>query len=768
MGKVPRNPQFPILEQTSTSAVFSQLRRLWIATAKKVGKNTFLVTEQELLALTHQTLGLDGHHTLKTEKFSLLVTPEFNALLLGVINPANHCYQTSISFDAKTISNYIYRLRNIYENNSQIVDLIESQIIDKIPAKFNYLGDFVEQIINLLDINKDSPSTHLWSQVPEKSYVNYPLLETSLHYQVEQRKILEQFKSHISNNWNLFDTIQITLERVRKLLKIDRLVIYQLNVATDAGRKSEETIDRITYEALATEVIDSVMNFHETKCFTTSQPCRAKYRQGFSLVINNIELESNLSPCLQNLMLQLQVKAKLVTPINLRDRLWGFLIAHQCQTPRRWQNREIEFLRQIANYIAIATYKNQSYQHLHKQKQLLEKQVETQAQQIENALVAAQMANQSKNEFLGNMSHELRTPLTRVIGLSGTLLHWSLAQDKIPLPLEKQRQYLKTIHDSGTHLLSLINSILEFSEVESGKHLLNIERISLYSLARKVLHLCQEDADNKSINLHLDFQVKLTGDLFDADDMRLQEILFNLISNGIKFTPSDGEVILRIWREDKIVIFEVEDTGIGISQQQIPLLFEKFQQLESSRKRIHGGTGLGLALTKQLVELHGGTIEVESVVGEGSLFRVCLPNQIRLNPIKNDAIIQNNNENKHSRNIILITEDEVIATFICELLTAANYKLVWLVDASSAIEQISFLEPKIVIFDRDMATKIYDFIGVIKNVSNSETLQLILLCSSMEETEWKTLKQAGIKDYLIKSTNLTQILQKLDILIDNG
>ena len=767
MGKVSQNPHFPILEQTATSAVFSQLRQLWIATAERVGKNTFLVTEQELLASTNQTLGLSGHHTLKTEKFSLLVTPEFNALLLGVIKPREHCYQTSISFDAKTISGYINRLRKLYQGNGQIVDFIESQIANKISSEFDYLGDFVQKIIDLLSINQDYKSTRILSHITEKSYVSYHQLETSLHYQVEQQRILEQFKSHISHNWKLFDTIQITLERVSKLLQIDRLVIYQLNVATNSHDTSQQSIDRVTYEILSTESIPSLLNFQEEKCFTTSQPCFSKYRQGFSLVINDIESASNLSSCLQDLMIRLEVKAKLVTPINLRDRLWGFLIAHQCTAPRKWQNREIKFLRQIANYTAIAVCQHQSYQHLQKQKQLLEKQVETQAQQIENALVAAQVANQSKNEFLGNMSHELRTPLTRVIGLSGTLLHWSIAQGKIPLPIEKQQQYLKTIHDSGKHLLSLINRILEFSEVESGKHLLNIERISLYQLARKVLHLCQEEADNKSINLNLDFLIKPTEDLFDADDIRLQEIMFNLLSNAIKFTPSDGQVILRIWREGKIVIFEVEDTGIGISQQQIPLLFEKFQQLESSRQRIHGGTGLGLALTKQLVELHGGTIEVESTFGQGSLFRVCLPNQIRLHPIKNDVVTKDHNEDQQSRNIVLITKDEVIATVICELLTAADYKLVWLVDASSAIEQITLLEPKIVIFDQDITIEIYDFIDLIKEAYNSKTLQLILLCSTMEQSQWKMLKKAGIKDYLIKSTNLPQILKKLDILIDS-
>ncbi|MGK7896374.1 MAG: hypothetical protein AB4372_22850, partial [Xenococcus sp. (in: cyanobacteria)] len=195
-----QNPQFPILEQTATSAVFSQLRQLWIATAKRIGKNTFLVTEQELLASTNQTLELNGHHTLKFEKFSILITPEFNALLLGVIQPKEHCYQTSISFDGKTISNYIEHLRNSYKGNSQIVDFIESQIANKISSELDYLGDFVERIIDLLSINKDYTSNRILSHITEKSYVSYHQLETSLHYQVEQQRILEQFKSHISHN----------------------------------------------------------------------------------------------------------------------------------------------------------------------------------------------------------------------------------------------------------------------------------------------------------------------------------------------------------------------------------------------------------------------------------------------------------------------------------------------------------------------------------------------------------------------------------------
>ena len=204
------------------------------------------------------------------------------------------------------------------------------------------------------------------------------------------------------------------------------------------------------------------------------------------------------------------------------------------------------------------------------------------------------------------MSHELRTPLTCVIGLSGTLLHWSSTEGNNSLPIEKQRKYLQTIQDSGKRLLELINEILEFSQVEAGQSVLNISEFSLYNLSRIVLQSLTDEASRHEITLSMDFRVREISDRFWGDPERIKEILMNLLSNGIKFTPAGGKVILRVWRMNHQAIFQVEDTGIGISEHHLPLLFEKFQQLEHSLQRTHGGAGLGLALTKQLVELHGG------------------------------------------------------------------------------------------------------------------------------------------------------------------
>lgn len=239
-------------------------------------------------------------------------------------------------------------------------------------------------------------------------------------------------------------------------------------------------------------------------------------------------------------------------------------------------------------------------------------------QALHDALIAAEAASRAKSEFLATMSHELRSPLTRVIGMSATLLRLGQLN-------QRQRHYLQTIYDSGEHLLTLINDILDLSQLEAGKAVLNVSTFSLVTLAQASLRSVAETAQHQTVNLKLDLKFEPLCDRFAADRQRVQQILWNLLSNAVKFTPAGGQVILRIWMENNHAVFQVEDTGIGIPEQQLPLLFEKFQQLNSPYCRLYEGAGMGLALTKHLVELHRGRIEVESTVGVGSSFTVWLP-----------------------------------------------------------------------------------------------------------------------------------------------
>ena len=740
-----------ILKKTVSSKTFEELRSLWSATAKLTGQEVLLVTEKSLPSLTKKDL--------KPEKFSILISFIFNALLVGEEeNKAYH--QIQISFDTQIITDYLTSLNPVNNNYSDLDKNLQSYLANRTPSHSDYLNKFIQQIINILTPDKYQDYDSLLVAEP---------LKNILHYQAEQQRILNQVEIQINQHLDLLEIVQMTIEQVRILLELDRLVIYQIGVpvsSTNSNNIFTQLFDTVTYESRASDDIPSILYFHDEVCFSRSTKCKDKYRQGFSLAVNDIEQAPNFSACLKSLMRRLQIKAKLVTPIIVQNELWGFLIAHQCFAPRQWNNTQIGFMEQIAEYLAIAIYQNKSYQQLQQQKEQLEQQVKTRAEQLKDALIAAQAANQSKHEFIGSMSHELRTPLTCVIGLSGTLLHWSLASDRIALPMEKQQQYLKTIHDSGKHLLSLINNILEFSEVESGKFLLNVTEFSLQDLARSVLQVLQEESHKQQVNLSLDFKVNSEEDKFCADRQRVQEILLNLLSNGIKFTPVGGQVILRIWRENHQVIFEVEDTGIGISQQQLPMLFESFQQLENSLQRTYGGTGLGLALTKQLIELHGGTIEVESAVEKGSIFTVCLPSQTILKPKCKQSIKESSH---HQKTIILVSQEEEKSTIICQLLNAAEYQVVWLVDPSTAIDKIRLLAPKLVILDRDLPElDIINFSESLHELRFAQKIKLVLLVLQITPEEWQYFSSIGMDDYLLKSIPPHNLLEKIDTIIEKS
>ncbi len=240
-------------------------------------------------------------------------------------------------------------------------------------------------------------------------------------------------------------------------------------------------------------------------------------------------------------------------------------------------------------------------------------------EQLQDALTAANAASQAKTEFLATMSHELRTPLTSVIGMSSALMQPYFGELS-----GKQKEYLKIIHNSGQHLLQLINDILDLSKIESGKASLTLSQFSLRQVGIESLELLQEKAQVQQVKLTGDFTELPPTDEFWGDERRVRQILLNLLSNAVKFTPPGGEVWLRMQYESNQAMIEVADTGIGIPMEKQHLLFEAFQQIDSSLNRQHEGTGLGLALTRQLVEMHGGTISFHSEVDAGTVFVVYL------------------------------------------------------------------------------------------------------------------------------------------------
>jgi len=227
-------------------------------------------------------------------------------------------------------------------------------------------------------------------------------------------------------------------------------------------------------------------------------------------------------------------------------------------------------------------------------------------------------ADKVKSDFIASMSHELRTPLNSSIGFSELLKMESAGELN-----EKQRRYVDNILASNQFLLTLINDILDLSKIEAGKIELVIEKMSVPVTIKETLSLIKEKALKNNVLLNTEFDPEL--EFIDADKQRFKQVLYNLLSKAVKFTPKDGTVTIRTKKEGNMAQISVSDTGIGIREENIGKLFQKFEQLEPGISKKYGGTWLGLAITKQLVELHGGSITAESKFGEGSMFTFTLP-----------------------------------------------------------------------------------------------------------------------------------------------
>jgi protein-histidine pros-kinase len=235
----------------------------------------------------------------------------------------------------------------------------------------------------------------------------------------------------------------------------------------------------------------------------------------------------------------------------------------------------------------------------------------------------AQEASRLKSEFLANMSHELRTPLNAIIGFA-ELMH----DGKAGVVSAHQQEYLGDILTSSRHLLQLINDVLDLSKVEAGKMEFRPEPVDLAKLVREVKDILRTMAAKKQIRVEATIDAGATG--VTVDPAKLKQVLYNYLSNAIKFTLDGGQVVVRVMPEGQEAFrLEVEDTGIGIRSEDLHRLFIEFQQLDASMAKEHAGTGLGLALTKRIVEAQGGRVEARSELGKGSLFSAVLPRAAR-------------------------------------------------------------------------------------------------------------------------------------------
>ncbi len=294
------------------------------------------------------------------------------------------------------------------------------------------------------------------------------------------------------------------------------------------------------------------------------------------------------------------IQAVVGLDICYRQALYGRLVIHQCNGPRTWQPDELSLLEDISTHLGVALYQARLF-------------YETQ-----QAKEVAELASKRKSQALANMSHELRTPLNAVIGYSEMMLK---GFSDTP---EKREKYARNIATSGRHLLDIINQILDISKLEAGKIELYPEHFEVAQVVDEVIEILQPMAEAKGVTITRDYQPFLNS--IYADRSRFKQILFNLLSNAIKFNTQGGTVQVRFSKtEDRQwLIGQVCDTGIGIPKDKLENLFTEFYQVGGSTKTREEGTGLGLSLTKRLLEVQGGNIVAKSGHGK-TIFTFMMP-----------------------------------------------------------------------------------------------------------------------------------------------
>jgi signal transduction histidine kinase len=301
---------------------------------------------------------------------------------------------------------------------------------------------------------------------------------------------------------------------------------------------------------------------------------------------------------LRDTLIRFGYRALLSVPLLLEEQIIGSLSLTR-KTPGEYSPEVIEVLKTFATQSALAI-----------QNAPLFREIADKRRQLE-------AARRHKSEFLANMSDELRTPLNAIIGFSEVLVDRMFGELN-----EKQDEYLKDIYASGQHLLSLINDILDLSKIEAGRMELEATDFDLPSAIDNALTLVRERATRRGITLGRTIDEHLG--MLRGDERKVKQVLLNLLSNALKFTPEGGRIDVRAEVHDEVAEVSVADTGVGIAPEDQEAVFEEFRQVGTADKKVEG-TGLGLALSRKFIELHGGRIWVTSQLGQGSTFTFTLP-----------------------------------------------------------------------------------------------------------------------------------------------
>lgn len=615
--------------------------------------------------------------------------------------------------------------------------------------------------------------------------------EAKLQQVAERERATALVIQRMRQSLDLDAIFSVTTHELRQAIRCDRALIYRFNPDWSGQVVAESVADG--WPAIRS-IAPQAPNLTQV---AVDQPnCIVRHPEGMEVWIRDTYLQENqgglyrhrstyccvpdiyeagFNACYLEFLESIQARAYVIAPIFCGSQLWGLLAVYQNTGARQWQQAEMQMAAQISSQLGVTVQQAELFA-----------QTQQQADELKQAKEAADAANQAKSEFLANMSHELRTPLNVILGLTQLL-------NRDPTLSTDHQKYLATISTSGEHLLGLINDVLEMSKIEAGRLNFHETTCNLSHLIASLNEMLQLRATSKGLQLHFECSPDLPPAI-KTDAGKLRQILINLLGNAIKFTQQ-GAVTLRVkaFKPEASILndhsfplatptgpqanksitlyFEVEDTGPGISPDELKQLFKPFQQTQTGLRATEG-TGLGLAISQKYAQVLGGGIIARSQVGQGSVFSFYISaattevaNQPSVNIV--GKVIGLAPQQPTYR--ILIAEDNPANRFVLlSLLSKVGFEIQEATNGQEAIDLWQSWKPDLIFMDIHMPTLSgYEATRQIRawesqrlDASASAT-KILALTASVFEAQREEMLTGGCDDFIRKPFRVQEIFEKL-------